>query len=135
MFKKQFLTLFFGGAVAILGTIPALAQWKNLGPMAAEAPQGNQINFRSRTARVVIQVIAPDLIRVRMSAGKVQAPDYSWAVTKKDWPPVGVEFSGDKKTKVIKTSAVEARVRLSPFQISFYDPSGRLLSSDAREMA
>jgi alpha-glucosidase len=123
--------LFF---IGVFGAIPALAQWKGVGPMAAQTPGHNQITFANREANVVIQVLAPDLMRVRMSVGKAAGPDYSWAVIKTDWPAVDVKFSGDQKTRIIKTSALEARVRLSPFQVSFYDPSGRLISGDSREM-
>lgn len=134
MLRKQFLIPCFGVFVLVLITSPVLAQWKSAGAMAAQAPGGNQITFANREANVVIQVLAPDLMRVRMSVGKTAGPDYSWAVIKKDWPAVEVKFSGDRQTKIIKTSALEARIQLSPFQISFYDPSGRLISSDAREM-
>src|ERR1019366_6155899 len=134
MLRKQFLVFSLGVFVAILGTSPVLAQWKSVGAMAAQAPRDNQISFANRNANVVIQVLAPDLMRVRMSVGKTAGPDYSWAVIKKDWPAVEVKFSGDKQTKIIKTSALEARIQLSPFQISFYDPVHQVLPADAREM-
>lgn len=134
MFRKQFLVMALGTFAFLVGTRPLFAQWKSVGAMAAQAPQGNQISFTNRNANVVLQVLAPDLVRVKMTLGKIAGTDYSWAVIKSDWPAVDVKFSGDKQTKIIKTSALEARIQLSPFQISFYDPSGRLLSSDAREM-
>src|ERR1019366_9028938 len=133
MLRKQFLVFSLGVFVAILGTSPVLAQWKSVGAMAAQAPRDNQITFANRNANVVIQVLAPDLMRVRMSVGKTAGPDYSWAVIKKDWPAPEVKFSGDKQTKVIKTSALEARIQLSPLPQSFYDPSGRLISSRSEE--
>lgn len=136
MLKKRFFTLvLFPIFVVLLGTSPALAEWKGLGALTAAAPKGNQISFTNRTANVTVQVLAPDLVRVKMNVGKTSGPDYSWAVIKKDWPAVDVKFSGDKKTEIIKTSALEVRIQLSPFQISFYDPAGRLISSDARDMA
>ncbi len=61
-------------------------------------------------------------------------PDYSWAVIKKDWPAVDVKFSGDKTDEDHQDLGPGSRVQLSPFQISFYDAGGRLISSDAREM-
>ncbi len=134
MLRKQLVALYLSVFVLMLGTIPARAQWKSVGAMVAQMPHANQITFANRDVNVVLQVLAPELVRIRMSVGKTTGPDYSWAVIKKDWPAVDVIFSGDKRTKIIKTSALEARVRLSPFQISFYDAGGRLISSDAREM-
>jgi alpha-glucosidase len=134
MVRKQLVAVCLGVFVLLFGTIPTHAQWKAVGGMVAQMPHGNEITFSNRNANVVIQVLAPELVRVRMRVGKATGPEYSWAVIKKDWPAVDAKFSGDKKTKIIKTSALEARVQLSPFQISFYDAGGRLISSDAREM-
>ena len=64
----------------VIGTIPAHAQWKSVGAMVAQRPHGSQITFANGNANVVMQVLAPDLLRVRMSVGNVSGPDYSWAV-------------------------------------------------------
>ena len=48
--------------------------------MTPSEPQGNQIAFRSRQATVVVTVLAPDLVRVRMTPGTSPSPDYSYAV-------------------------------------------------------
>lgn len=117
-----------------LCTATARALWKSPGAMTAQTPRGDRITFSNRVANVAIQILAPDLVRVRMTVGQAAGPDYSWSVIKTEWPTVDVQFSGNKTTKIIKTSALEARVQLSPFKISFFDPSGRLISSDAREM-
>jgi hypothetical protein len=61
--------------------------------------------------------------------------DYSWAVIKTDWPKVAVEFTGNEKTRIIRTSEIEVRVNLSPFHIAFYNRQGELISTDDREMA
>ncbi len=108
----------------------AAAEWQNVGSMTASAPQANQETFTNRQATVIIRVLAPDLIRVRMTPG-TPGPDNSWAVAKKDWPNVPAEFSGGRDSRIIRTSELEVRVHLSPFRVEFYDRSGRLLSKDA----
>ena len=112
-------------------TLPALAEWQNIGNLTASQPQGNQITFSSKQATVVITVLAPDLIRVRMVPATSLPPDHSFAVVKTDWPKVAVEFSGDKETRIIRTPALEARAHLAPFRLAFYDHDGKLISKDA----
>ena len=115
--------------------VPVWAEWRGVGSLSPRVPVGNQISFSNQEANVVITVLAPDLIRVRMIPGAAIGPDYSWAVVKTDWPQVPIQFSGDSQMKVIRTTALELRVRLSPFRVAFYDREGRLISEDAREMA
>ncbi len=122
-----FVLLFLAGSVR--------AEWRGVGTMVPSVSMGNQIRFNSPEANVVITLLAPDLIRVRMIPGATIGPDYSWAVVKTDWPQFPIQFSGDSQMKVIRTTALELRVRLSPFQLAFYDLGGRLISEDAREMA
>jgi alpha-glucosidase len=133
LLRKSLVSIYFLFVLHCL-PVPAFAQWKSLGDLTAQAPHGTEIAFTSREAKVTVQVLAADLIRVRMHVGKTVEPDYSWAVIKNDWPAADVKFSGDKNTRVIKTSALEARIQLSPFQIAFFDPTGRLISADDRAM-
>ncbi len=134
MLRKPLIAFTLAGFLFLVAVTPVRAQWGSVGAVRVEASRAEQVTFSSRDANVVIQVLAPDLMRIRMTVGKPAGPDYSWAVIKKDWPPVDVKFSGDKGMKIIRTSALEARVQLSPFEISFYDPNGRLISGDARAM-
>ncbi|MFN8006191.1 MAG: glycoside hydrolase family 31 protein [Terriglobia bacterium] len=122
-------------SLLFLFVTPCKGEWQNIGPMVALQPKQTEQRFQSPRANVVIKVLAPDLIRVRMIPGTTIGPDYSWAVVKADWPEVPVVFSGDAKTRVMKTSDLEVRIRLSPFRLSFYDAKGRLVCEDAREMS
>lgn len=112
-------------------TTPLLAEWRSVGSLAASPPQGYQITFSSPQASVMVTVLAPDLVRVRMTHDGTPGPDYSWAVIKTDWPETAVEFSGDKNQRVIRTPELEIRAQLSPFRLAFYDRGGRLISKDA----
>ena len=53
---------------------------------------------------------------------------------KSNWPNTPVTFSGAKQTEVLRTAELEVRMQLSPFRISFYDRSGRLIAKDADDM-
>ncbi len=117
--------------VLLLFANSLFGEWQSVGSMTAEKPQGNQATFRNRQAVVTLTVLAPDLIRVRMVPSSVAGPDHSWAVAKTDWPKVAVEFTGNTEARGIRTSELEVRAQLSPFRLSFYDRSGRLISKDA----
>ncbi len=114
---------------------PGRAEWHGIGAMTASPPAGNQITFHNPQATVTVTVLAPDLIRVRMTRGSTPAPDYSYAVVKTDWktnwPQVAVEFGGSGGTRVIRTPELEVRAQLSPFRLAFYDRNGRLISKDS----
>ncbi len=103
--------------------------------MTADTPGTNQVSFQNPKAKVTITVLAADLVRVRMSPGSIPGPDHSWAVIKSERPAPKVEFQRGKGTWVIRTPALEVRVRLAPFLVAFYDRTGRLISQDFRDMA
>lgn len=110
---------------------PLHAAWRPVGAMTAAPPTANAITFHNDHAVVSLTVLAPDLIRVRMAARPRFGPDSSWAVAKRNWPAVRVNFSGMGGYRSIRTASLQARVQLSPFRIAFYDPSGRLIAKDA----
>ena len=116
--------------ILLLATV-ARAEWQAIGSLKAEKPQGNQFTFSSARATVVVTVMASDLVRVRMVSGSTLPLDHSYAVIKTDWPNVKVEFSDEKKTRIIRTSDLEVRIGLSPFRVAFYDRKGQLISKDA----
>jgi alpha-glucosidase len=124
-----------GVCLAVLPEASVFGQWQGPGAMTVRATEENQITFASRNSTVVIKVLTPDLVRVRAGRGGNPGNDYSWSVIKTDWPAVRVDSGGDQQTKIIRTAALELRVQLSPFRVSFYDPSGRLISQDVREMS
>ena len=130
-FQSFFLLLTVHAALAGL----ARADWQGVGAVTAQAPEGNQIVFTARTATAAVTVLAPDLVRVRIAQGAKFEPDYSWAVAKTDWPATELKFSGDKQTRIIRTSELEVRIQLSPFLINFYDLNGKPIVEDARDVA
>ncbi len=117
--------------VVLMLARPLAAMWHSIGAMTASPPQGNQMLFHNGRAVVALTVLSPDLVRVRMSPTPALGPDYSWAVIKKSWPVVAVDFSGSGNTRVIRTKKLEVRVQLAPFRVAFYNSAGQLISKDA----
>jgi alpha-glucosidase len=129
--KRIFRHSFLAVICFFVFTIPLCAEWHSVGALSAAAPQGNQITFAGPQAVVAVTVLAPDLVRVRMTRGAPTGPDDSWAVIKKDWPQTKVEFAGSKSERIIRTPELEVRAQLSPFRLAFYDRDGRLISKDS----
>ena len=111
--------------------LPLHAEWRFIGPVAASPAQGNAMMFHNSRAQVSITALAADLVRVRMAPGVSFGPDYSYAVTKSDWPPMQVAFSDNAGVRILRTPEIEVRVQLSPMRLSFYDTRGTLISKDA----
>lgn len=112
---------------------PLIAAWHPIRALKASAPQGDEITFRGLHAIAAVEVLAPDLIRVRIAPQAQFGPDYSLAVIKKNWPKTPVDFSGSNNTRILRTRELEVRMQLSPFRVAFYDSAGRLISKDADE--
>jgi len=134
LMKKTLLLFVQVICLAFVVAQPVAADWKSLGNMSATPPSGNAVAFSDGQNTVTLSVLAPDLIRVRVTNGKSNGPDYSYAVAKTDWPATKVEFAGDKGSRIIRTSEIEVRVQLSPFRLAFYDREGRLISRDAANL-
>ncbi len=120
--------------LAAVATATAQAEWHSIGKVTGSQVEGNAITFHTEHAIVQVTVLAPEIVRVRMAQGSTFGPDYSWAVVKKQWPAVHVEFSKGPNMEVIRTGKIEIHAQLSPFRLAFYDASGRLISEDSNDL-
>jgi alpha-glucosidase len=110
--------------------IPAAAEWHPIGKVTAEG-KGSHYIFHGEKAIVSVDILAADLVRVRMAPGAEFGPDRSWAVIKMDWPPVHVEGTEAAGQLTLRTAALEVRIQTDPFRVAIYDRAGRLISKDA----
>src|ERR1700745_1557329 len=67
-------------AVAVLLSGVAMAEWESIGGLQPGPRKGNEFPFHNAHATVVLQVLAPDLIRVRAVHASSLPPDHSYAV-------------------------------------------------------
>ena len=116
--KKIIRRSFYVAVLLVAVALPLPAAWESIGAVTASAPEANQITFSSSQAEVTVTVLAPDLVRVRMTRG-TPGPDYSSAVVKTDWQQTSVHFSGAKDASIIRTSELEILAQLSPFTLAF----------------
>ena len=120
--------------LAAVAAATAQAEWHSLGKVTGSHVEGSRITFHTGQAVVQVSVLAPDVVRVRMAPGSTFGPDYSWAVEKKQWPAVRVEFSHEPNMEVIRTGKLVIHAQLSPFRLAFYDSGGRLISEDSEDL-
>jgi alpha-glucosidase len=130
-----------GAALAVLfAAAPLAAEWQSVGALRPGATEGDKITFRGPHGSASISVLAPDVVRVRMTSGTAFGPDYSYAVIKPlaDWPKTAVDFESDGPSgddRVLRTSEIEVRVHTNPFRVAFYDRAAHLISDDAQPAA
>ena len=87
-------------------------------------------------SQVCLEVLAPDLVRVRASFQKnLPAKDHSWAIERTKWEIVPKKVLETKEAVTIETSALRIVVTLKPLLIEFYDiKTGRLINADSHAM-
>lgn len=113
-----------------LSPMASLAQWQQIGSVQNVHPENNRFIFECTNGSAQIEVLAPDLVRVRADRKLKQIPNFSWSIAKTTWPEVNAESMREGDYYIIRSDDLEVSVRLNPFRLAFYDRAGRLLSKD-----
>ena len=82
-------------------------------------------------ATVRIDVLAPDLIRIRLAPDGHFGAGFSYAIEKTEWPAVDVAFEEGADALLLRIASITCRVQRSPCRLSFSDANGRFLASDS----
>jgi alpha-glucosidase len=101
--------------------------------LAHQWHSGQRIELTCQNAIVEIAVLAPDLMRVRVSpTGRLPAP-FSYAVAKadQDWAPVEITVEETRDHLLIRTARLHCRVDKAHLSIAFLDPDGAVINADA----
>ncbi|HJQ69758.1 MAG TPA: TIM-barrel domain-containing protein [Blastocatellia bacterium] len=108
-----------------------------IGPVSSFTKTDRAVTFKCRdNSEVRVQVLAPDLVRVRASFRKpLPDRDHSWAIAKTSWETARWELKEQGDLILISTDEVEVAVRRSPLIIEFRDAkSRRVINADERPM-
>ncbi len=105
-------------------------KYEHLGPLISYERRGNTVLLSCGKPVVQISILAPDLVRVRLSQGGEFGPDRSWAIAKTDWPAVDYSIDDNDGFLDIRTSELVVHVAKSPCRLSFLDASEKLLNTD-----
>ncbi len=116
--------------LTVVAASPALAEWRSIGDVASVRRETNRVMLDCRAALVEVRVLAADLIRVRMTPGRVWGPDESWAVIKTDWPRVALDISETPEFVRLTTSELVVEIARSPCRLTFRDREGRIINRD-----
>ena len=105
------------------------------GSTLTNLPDGALIDCDDKS-QVRLQVLAPDLVRVRAAFQKsIPQHDQSWAIARTDWDKVPTKVSETNEAFSLETSELRVVVNRNPLRVSFYDAhSGQLINADGLPM-
>lgn len=107
------------------------AQWQSIGNLSSfRETSPNEIVIQAQTAALKINVLAPDLIRVRLAPDGAFLPDMSWAVVKTDWPEVSTDINDSPDKLTITTGELSLVITKRPLRLTFLDKAGNVINKD-----
>ena len=107
--------------------------WSTIGAVQAIKQDERHIRFQCGEPCLTISVLAPNLLRVRMTPTGEYLPRRSWAVTLADeeWPSVPFEVREKAEAVEIETDRLRLVVYRDPCRIECFDSSGQPFAQDA----
>lgn len=127
VFKSGIMPQYFGQ----LHTIEQ--PWSTLGAVQTIQQDERHVLFKCGDPCLKISVLAPNLIRVRMTPSGEFLPRRSWAVAQADeeWAAVPFEVLQTADAVEIKTEQLRVLVHRNPCRIECFDESGQPVAQDA----
>ncbi|MEC4818755.1 MAG: glycoside hydrolase family 31 protein [Scytonema sp. PMC 1069.18] len=106
--------------------------WSILGTVQAVQQDERHILFKCDGPCLRVSVLAPNLIRVRMTPGSEFLPRRSWAVAQADeeWSTVQFEVQEKAESVEIKTEQLCVVVTRNPCRIQCFDSAGQPFAQD-----
>jgi len=111
--------------------------WSTLGAVQTIQQDERHVLFKCGDRCLKISVLAPNLIRVRVTPNGEFLPRRSWAVAKADeeWPNVPFEVQETVDAVEIKSEQIRIVVHRNPCRIQCFDESGQSFAEDAETAA
>ncbi|MEH2166587.1 MAG: glycoside hydrolase family 31 protein [Nostoc sp.] len=116
------------------GKLPTTNQpWTSISNVKAVTWDNNIINFDCGDSRLTINVLAPNLIRVRLAQTGEFMPRRSWAVTLDDaeWTTTPFTVRETEATVEIETAQIRVCVQREKCRIACFDKANRPFAQDA----
>ncbi len=137
LFTLLFTMLFFfmpGTAVQAMD----LASMKAIGNASSfekEPESGITVTCNDKS-QLRLQMLAPDLLRVRVSFTKeLPKHDHSWAIAKTSWDKVDTKISESANEIVLESSELKVVLSRKPLKIAIFDAhTGKAINTDADPM-
>jgi alpha-glucosidase len=115
-----------------------ITELEKIAPVVSFTKSEKTVLFNCRdNSQVQLTVLAPDLVRLRVSFAKPLPPkDHSWAIDKFDWITPRWNLSETTDAVVITTDEIEVVVKRSPLLVEFRDAKTRkVINTDEQPMA
>ena len=110
---------------------PPTPTYRSLGDITSVDYHDQSLIITCGQATVRIDVLAPDLMRIRLAPDGHFGDGFSYAIEKTEWPAIEVAFEESADALLLRTASMTCRVQRSPCRLTFLDANGRLLASDA----
>lgn len=107
--------------------------WTFIGDLVSCSRDGRQVTLQCVNAAMQLTVLAPDLVRIRLSpTGEFPAP-FSYAVARKDddWPAARFTLEERPDCFLLRTGKLLVRITRHPCRLTFLDPNGQEIQADA----
>ncbi|NML36288.1 DUF4968 domain-containing protein [Chitinophaga sp. G-6-1-13] len=120
----------FSLLLLLLIRLPLTAQTQVVpaGNVNSVSISGQQVKIKTTNAFAEVTVYSPSIIRVRMDKHPLSA-DFSYAVVAKPLP-VKAQITQNSSEINIVTDSLKMRIQKAPFAVSFFSPSGDVISED-----
>lgn len=111
---------------------PPTADFEKAGPVIRWSLLGSTVTLTCSRAAIEIHVLAPDLVRVRLSRTGKFEPPFSYAVAQPDaqWPLVEITATEVDDRLDIATGRLIVRVHKSASLIDFLEADGQVINRD-----
>src|SRR6266404_3591125 len=134
------LAIICAGLLAMLLSVHAqdITSLEKIGAVDSFTKGDRGVTFNCRdNSQVQLTILAPDLIRIRVSFAKpIPAKDHSWAVANENWPAADWKLSESAEAITISTVKIEVVVHRSPLLVDFRDPhTHQIINADEQPMA
>lgn len=116
------------------GQLPTTEQtWTTIGKVQSIQHRDRGIYFQCSNSCIAISILAPNLIRVRMSPTGKFIPRRSWAVTldDEDWAITPFELKETDAVVEITTAQIKIHIHRQDCHITCFDQANRPFAQDA----
>jgi len=116
------------------GKLPTASQtWTGLKPIQSVQRESNGVCCACGDARLRVSLLAPNLVRVRLSPSGVFRDRRSWAVTKDDaaWNFGAFELEENEAEILLQTDQMIVQIVRDPCLVTCFDRQGRSFAQDA----
>jgi alpha-glucosidase len=119
---------------ALLLASDALAGWTTLGAFPPPQREGASLVFRGEQGGAVLSVLAPEVVRVRVSPGRPLGRDHSYAVVARELGSTEFRLEPGPGATTLATPALRVTVHHAPFRVEFATADGESLDTDDPEL-